>query len=201
MGFGLIFTGYIALLFFKVLPPAMLAGAYLMYRGLRRMNLYGKPFVRAKNAAAALCGYFALYTALWIGSLAGVLGGLFKNDVFVLCDDILYYALLLVFHICLYAALEAMARECGYEKGIKNVYFARVLTAMFYVLTAARMVTSFFASPGYLPFACLVCQLVWLLYTAALLYGFYMRISTDEILEDEERKIAAYNARFGGKRR
>ena len=32
MGFGLLFVGYPAFLFFKILPPAMAVGAYLMYR-------------------------------------------------------------------------------------------------------------------------------------------------------------------------
>ena len=201
MGFGLLFCGYITLLFFKVLPPAMAVGAYLMYRGFKRLSIYGKPFVYAGNLAAALGVYDVLFTAIWLGRLFGLFEELLSNRIFVLCDDILYYALLLAFHIALYAALESMAKECGYEKGLKKVRFARVLTAMFYILTAIHMPLSYLTVRSYLPLACLICQLAWYIYTAILLYGFYMRITTDEILEDEEKKLAEYAAKRAGKTR
>ena len=38
MGFGVIFLGYVTLLFFKIVPVGII-GAYLMYRGLSRLSV------------------------------------------------------------------------------------------------------------------------------------------------------------------
>ena len=192
MGFGLIFTGYITLLFFKVLPPAMLVGAYLMQRGLGRLSVYGKSFRLSRNFAAALMAYFALYSALWLGKLTGAFD-VFSHAYFGYADDLIYLALFIAFHICLYAALEKIAKECGYEKGVKKVYFARVLLAMFVAFSLLSLPFAVFSNAAYLQFAAFVCQLVWYIHTAVLLYGFYMRVATQEIIDDEEKKIAEYD--------
>ncbi len=192
MGFGLIFTGYITFLFFKVLPPAMLAGAYLMWRGLGRLSLYGKAFRRAQSCSAALMVYFALYSALWLGKLFGVTDA-FSLTWFGYADNLVYLALLLVFHIFLYAALEKIARDCGYDKGVKKIYFARVLFAMFIAFSLISLPFAAFHTAAYLQYAAFLCQLVWYIHTILLLYGFYMRVATQEIIDDEEKKIAEYD--------
>ena len=114
----------------------------------------------------------------------------------MLCDDLVYYAVLLVMHIFLYRALEDISRQTGYEKGIKKAYFSRVLRAMFYVLTVINTFLQFMNVSGMLTLGCICCQLVWIIYTATFVYSCYMRIATEEIIEDEERKIAEYDAKF-----
>ena len=200
MGFGLIFCGYITLLFFKVLPPAMAVGLYAVYRGLKKLSPYGKSFRMCSGFSAALAVYYVLFSAVWLGRMFGVFEGILNAPFFGLCDDILYYALLFGFHLTLYMAIEGISRECGYEKGIKKVYFSRVLLAMFYVLTLINIPLYYFGVKSYLPLACFLCELVWIIYTALLIYGCYMRIATDEIIEEEEKKIAAYNARMSNKK-
>ncbi len=200
MGFGLIFIGYITFLFFKILPPAMIVGAYLMRRGLDRLSVYGKNFRQSRVFADVLAVYYTLYSALWIGTLAGVTD-ILSNEVFLLADSVIYYALVLFFHMYLYAALEHIARDCGYEKGIKRVYFSRVLTAMVYVFSVLALILSAFGTGGYFRFASFICQLVWHLYTVVLLYGFYMRVATEAIIEEEEKKIAAIDAEIIARKR
>ncbi len=195
MGFGLIFAGYLSFLFFKVLPPAMLVGAYLMEKGLEKLVIYGKPFERARNAAWVLCGYYALYTALWAGDLAGV-SELLNHAVFGVCDSILYGALVVIFHILLYSAFEEMAKECGFDKGVKSLRFCRVLTATYVSLTVLNLVfTSAFQFQTYFPLAVLIGELVWFVYTSLTIYSFYRHIATDEVIAEEEKRIAEYESK------
>ena len=105
MGFGLLFSGYITLLFFKVLPPAMAVGAYLMYRALDKLSVYGKAFRAARAASLALGIYYVLFTAIWIGRMAGLFNSVLSSNTFVVFDDVIYYALLLFLHLMLYSAL------------------------------------------------------------------------------------------------
>lgn len=196
MGFGLIFAGYITLLFFKVMPPAMAVGAYLMYRGLVKLRDYGKNFLYASYAAAGLIGYYLVYCSVWIFRMAGFGEEIVTSTAFMLCDDVVYYAVLLVFHVFLYAGLLDISKQCGYDKGIKKAYMSRVLTAMFYVLTAVNIPLYYLGIVTYLPLACFLCQAVWIIYTAVYIYGCYMRIATDEIIAEEEKKIAQYDAKY-----
>ena len=194
MGFGLLFSGYITLLFFKVLPPAMAVGAYLMYRALDKLSVYGKAFRAARAASLALGVYCVLFTAIWIGRMAGLFNSVLSSNTFVVFDDVIYYALLLFLHVTLYAAIEGISKECEYKKGIRSVRFARVLTAMFYVLTAGSIVLDLLSVGTILSLLCFICQIIWYIYTAIIIYGCYMRIATQEIIDDEEKKLAQYNA-------
>ena len=197
MGFGLVFAGYITLLFFKIMPPAMAVGAYLMYKGLKKLEPYGKNFLYSANAAAALLGYYVLYIGVWIMRFAGIGKGIVSSKLFGFCDDVIYYGILLVFHIFLCCALLGISRECGYDKGIKRAYMSRMLMAMFYVFTVINIILSAFDVVSYIPFASFICEMAWILYTSLYIYGCYMRIATDEIIEKEERKIAEYDRKYG----
>ena len=194
MGFGLLFSGYITLLFFKALPPAMAVGAYLMYRALDKLSVYGKAFRAARAASLALGVYYVLFTAIWIGRMAGLFNSVLSSNTFVVFDDVIYYALLLFLHVTLYAAIEGISKECENKKGIRSVRFARVLTAMFYVLTAGSIVLDLLSVGTILHLLCFICQIIWYIYTAIIIYGCYMRIATQEIIDDEEKKLAQYNA-------
>ena len=197
MGFGLIFAGYITLLFFKIMPPAMAVGAYLMHKGLKKLEMYGKNFLYAANTAAVLCGYYVLNTCVWIIRFSGIGKGIVSGKAFGFCDDVIYYGILLVFHIFLYSALLGISRECGYDKGIKRTYMSRMLMTMFYIFTVINIVFSAFDVVSYIPFASYICQIAWILYTSVFIYGCYMRIATDELIQDEEKKIAEYDRKYG----
>jgi len=201
MGFGLLFAGYATLLFFKVLPPAMVIGAYVMYRGLSKLSEYGKDFGKAALLSGVLGIYHALYTVLWIVSSLGIMDGMLTSKLFVLFDDVVYYGLLLVFHIFLYNGIFEISSFCGYDKGIKRVYMSRVLMAMFYVFAVISLPLNYLKIPSYIPLAHFICQIVWILYNLMFLYGCYMKIATQEIIDEEERKIAEYDAKYGYKRK
>ena len=201
MGFGLLFIGYASLLFFKVMPPAMLVCAYVMYRGLSKLSEYGQYFGKAAYSAAFLGIYHALYTVIWIVSALGFFDGLFKSKLFVLCDDLLYYGLLLVFHIFMYRGIYDISKFCGYAKGIKRVYMSRVLMAMFYTFAVISLPLNYFGIQSYIPLAHFICEIVWLIYTVVFIYGCYMRIANDEIIEEEEKKIAEFDAKYAYKRK
>ena len=201
MGFGLLFAGYATLLFCKVMPPAMMIGAIVMYRALSKLSEYGKGFAKASVHAGILGIYHAVYTVLWIVSSLGVMDGIMTSRLFVLCDDIVYYGLLLVFHIFLYSGIYEISKFCGYDKGIKKVYMSRVLMAMFYAFAVISLPLNYLGIQSYIPLAHFICQIVWIIYTVVFIYGCYMRIATEEIIREEERKIAEYDAKYGIKRK
>ncbi len=192
MGFGLIFIGYVTLLILKIMPPAMAIGSFVMYRGFKKLEKYDKYFALASYLSIALTVYYAVYTLFWLRFPFDV----FNTTAFTLTDDIVYYALLLAFHICLYKALENISRYCGYDKGVKRAYMSRVLMAMTYVLTAANIPLRIMAINSYLPLAALICYFAWIMYTGIFIYGCYMRIATDEIIEEEEKKLREYDEKY-----
>ena len=200
MGFGLLFAGYVSLLFFKTLPPAMAAGFFIAYRGLAKLAGYHRPFGAAASAAAVLVGYFALYTALWLGQLFRV-WTLLTNGVFLFADDLVYKALLLVFHLLLYRATGGLCREVGDTKGVRGTASATVFMAAAYLLAAARYGAGAFGIVGYFPLAELIAVTLWICRTAVMIYGRYMRIATPEIIDDENKKMREYDAKYSFRKR
>ena len=180
MGFGLIFIGYINFLFFKILPPIMALGAYLSYRGLKKLSIYGKSFDMCAKISGAMCIYFILYTSTWFLDALNIGKAFFDSKMFSFADSVLYYGLLLVFHIFLYASLESICNECGYEKGVKKANMAR----MFMFITYAITVAGLFLQTSIFGYVQILSTVVWFLYTAGYIYSCYMR-------------IAEYNAKYG----
>ena len=187
MGLGLLFAGYITLLTFKVLPPVLVAGAYLKYSAHKKMSVYGKEFEKAKISAAVFGIYCAAYSALWITELVSPGISVLKNTVFSLCESICYTGLLIYLHITLLSALEKLDSSCGYEKGVKRAKFSRVLMTTFAVLAVLAAVLSTLGVKSYVPLAELIAQTAWFIYTAVLIYGCYMHIATDEIIAEDEK--------------
>ena len=64
---------------------------------------------------------------------------------------------------------------------------------MFAVCSVAGLLLAQVGAAAYLRYAAFLCQLVWYIHTAILIYGFYMRVATQEIIDDEEKKIAEYD--------
>ena len=64
---------------------------------------------------------------------------------------------------------------------------------MFIAFSLISLPFAAFHTAAYLQYAAFLCQLVWYIHTILLLYGFYMRVATQEIIDDEEKKIAEYD--------
>ena len=195
MGFGLLFIGYTALLFFKVLPPAMFAGQCLCIAALEKLSAYEKSFRLPKLLSEILCGYFGLYTAVWIAQMAG-LTTILSNRIFLVADDAVYKALLFAWHMALYAAMENICRTVGYEKGCKRAGLARVFLVTAYLVWGLRLVFDLVGSAGILPLAEMVFLLGYIGFTAAYIYALYMRIATPKIIEDEMKNMREYDAKY-----
>ena len=187
MGLGLLFAGYITLLTFKVLPPVLVVGAYLMYTSFKKMSGYGKEFVNAKISAAVFGVYCTAYSVLWISELAFSYPAVLKNPVFALCESICYTGLLIYLHVTLLSALEALCTSCGYEKGVKRAKFSKVLMTTFAFLAVLAAILSALGVKSYVPLAELIAQTAWFIYTAVLIYGCYMHIATDEMIAEDEK--------------
>lgn len=194
MGFGVIFLGYVTLLFFKIVPVGII-GAYLMYRGLSRLSVYGKEFERARNMSAVFFLYFAVYTLFWTGNTFGFFN-ILSDTRFILCDSLVYYAIFCVFQIMLCNALKGICITTEYDKGVKKAKLCMTATYVFAAASIIRIVLSFFSLAGYMALPMLLYELLLLIYTAAFVYSCYMMIATQEIIDEENRKMREYDEKY-----
>ena len=198
MGFGLIFLGWSTLLFFKVLPPVNILGCLLMLKGLEKLSVYNDDFRRAKYADAALTAYYIAYCILWILELFGIFS--FTQNVYVVyLDAIIYRTILVLFSVFLYRALGNISREVGFDKGV-----ARERASMSFVIVLVIFLGIQLAAPfmgigkyeGYLTLSLMVFEVIWLIYSAVYIYSCYMMIATQEIIDDENRKMMEYDRKY-----
>ncbi len=188
MGFGLIFLGYATLLFFKTIPVGLI-GAYLMYRGLSKLSVYGGNFVKARNVSAVFFLYFAVYTVLWIANVL-------QTEIVALADSLIYYGIFCVFQIVLCNALESISNQVGYDKGIRKARVCKTATYVFIAASIIRIVLSFFSLAGYMTAAMLFYELLLLVLTASFIYSCYMMIATQEIIDEENKKMREYDEKY-----
>ena len=194
MGFGLIFMGWVTLLFFKIMPVGI-AGSLLMHRGLCKLSQYGEAFVRAKHACEGLLAYFVLFGVMWTLDITGVFR-FTQNRVLVYADEILYYVVLLIFAYYLYKGLGDISRQTGFDKGIARERKCISLLLVFMVFSAVRVGAYFFGIEMYLRLPMLIYEMLWLVYSAVYIYSCYMMIATQEIIDDENRKMREYDEKY-----
>lgn len=198
MGFGIIFLGYLSLLFFKAIPIELI-GFYAIYAGLERLEGYNKYFKGAKYAAGFLFILSVPISAAWIAKVAGVMTELLSSSAYIYTEQIVYHLGLAVFHLLLYKALYEISRSVGYFGGKKKAKFALVTMIIFYVGELCMAIIPKIS--GYLMKPVFAFQIIWFIATAALIYGCYMRICTDEQLAREKKKIAEFDAKYGQKKK
>lgn len=194
MGFGLIFMGWATLLFFKVLPIGIV-GCILMLKGLEKLEGYGKSFAMAKNACIAFLAYFVIYGLLWTANITGIFDYT-AYKVILYGDEIVYYIVLCVYSLFLYRALEDISKQTGFDKGMLRAKRASSLVIVFVLFSLVRFALIPFGYEMYLRFPLIVFELLWMLYTCMYLYSCYMMIATDEIIEEENRKMREYDEKY-----
>ncbi len=198
MGFGLIFLGWSTLFFFKTLPPVNILGCLLMMRGLDKLSCYGDNFKRAKNASVAFLAYFIAHTVLWLLSLMDIFdyGKVFSV---VYADEILYRTTLVLLSVFLYRALGDISREVGFEKGIKREKSCTSLVIVFVIFLGIQLMCSFIGIgkyEAYLNYALVIFELVWLISSAVYIYSCYMMIATQDIIDEENKKMREYDEKY-----
>ncbi len=189
MGFGLIFSGWSTLLFFKVIPIGVI-GCLLMLKGLLMLEGYNKYFVYAKRACYVLSVCFVVYTVFWILDFVNILP---FGDVFTTIDGIVYCSSFCVFSYFLYKALGDISRLVGFDKGIKREQRATSLLIVFVLFTLIKLVLTPFELSKYLSYPLIALEIILLLYTCIYLYSCYMMIATQEIIDYENKKIREYD--------
>ena len=198
MGFGLIFSGWSTLFFFKTLPPVNILGCLLMLKGLDRLSGYGDSFRKAKNACVAFLAYYIIYTILWILNILKIFdyGKIFS---LVYADQILYRTVLVVFSVLLYRALGDISRQVGFEKGIKREKSCTSLVIVFVIFLAIQLLLSFISIgkyEAYLNLALVIFELLWLINSAVYIYSCYMMIATQDIIDEENKKMREYDRKY-----
>lgn len=198
MGFGLIFSGWSTLFFFKTLPPINILGCLLMLKGLDRLSGYGDSFRKAKNACVAFLAYYIIYTIMWILNILKIFdyGKIFS---LVYADQILYRTILVVFSVFLYRALGDISRQVGFEKGIKREKSCTSLVIVFVIFLAIQLLLSFISIgkyEAYLNLALVIFELLWLINSAVYIYSCYMMIATQDIIDEENKKMREYDRKY-----
>ena len=194
MGFGLLFLGWTTLLGLRIIPPLDIIGCLLMIKGLTKLENYG--FEKAKVSCATLLGYNILYAVLWVLKLIKVFD-VFSYTAVVYADFIIYHAVLLTYAVLLYKALGGISEQVGFEKGIKREKSGISLAIVLAFFLVLQLVLPFIkpvqAYSGYLAFAVTLFQFVWIIFSGIYIYSCYMMIATQEIIDDEEKKIREYD--------
>ena len=198
MGFGLIFSGWSTLFFFKTLPPVNILGCLLMLKGLDKLSGYGDSFRKAKNACVAFLAYYIIYTIMWILNILKIFdyGKIFS---LVYADQILYRTILVVFSVFLYRALGDISRQVGFEKGIKREKSCTSLVIVFVIFLAIQLLLSFISIgkyEAYLNLALVIFELLWLINSAVYIYSCYMMIATQDIIDEENKKMREYDRKY-----
>lgn len=194
MGFGLLFSGWVTLLFFKVVPIGIV-GALLMHKGLCKLSGYSDSFVKAKNACLALEIYFILFGVMWTLDMFQIFR-FTQITSLVYADEILYYTALCVFSYYLYKGLGDICRQTGFDKGIMREHRCNSLLIVFVIFTAVRIIGYFFGIEMYLRLPLMIFELFWLIYSGIYIYSCYMMIATQEIIDDEIKKMKEYDEKY-----
>ena len=194
MGFGLLFLGWTTLLGLRMIPPLNIIGCLVMLKGLTKLETYG--FQKAKISCTALLGYHVLYTVLWLLDLTNLFN-VFSFSVAVYADALLYPAFLITYALFLYKALGGISKQVEFEKGIKRekscTSLAIVLAFFLIVQFVIPFINPLQAYSGYLTFAVTLFQYVWIIFSGIYIYSCYMMIATQEIIDDENKKIREYD--------
>ena len=198
MGFGLIFLGWSTLFFFKMLPPINIIGCLIMLKGLDKLSAYEESFKKAKNACVAFLSYFIVYNILWL--LAAIeIFDYSKYFSLVYTDHIAYRTTLILLSVFLYRALGKISYDVGFEKGVKREKRCTSLVIVFVLFLAIQLVFSFVGAEkyeAYLNLALSLFEIVWLVSSAVYIYSCYMMIATQEIIDEENKKMREYDQKY-----
>ncbi len=197
MGFGLLFSGYSILLLFRTIPIEII-GFYIMYLALDKLGKHDRHFAAAKYACIYLFFEAIFGIAIWLGAFVEP-SGFLASETARLVESVLYQTGLCVFHILLLRAIMSISSAVGYTKGRNRSRFGIAAVSVFY---AAEIVAALV--PGmavYLVNSLAIYQLFLVLFNMFNLYGCYMMIVTDEMLEKEEEKYTKYLEKHGGNKK
>ena len=101
--------------------------------------------------------------------------------------------------VFLYRALGEISREVGFDKGIKREKSCTSLVIVFVVFLALQLVLSVMGIgkyEAYLNLALSVFELVWLIASAVYIYSCYMMIATQDIIDEENKKMREYDRKY-----
>ena len=192
MGFGLIFIGYSTLLLFRIVPVELL-GFFLIYLGLDKLEKHEKWFKYAKFAAVYMFVEAILSSVMWISRFTNMEIPFIMTESFASAENVLYHCGLLVFTVLLMCGIRSISKSVGYEKGAKRAVFSIAATVVFYFTELCAALIPGASSVMAMPL--MLFQILWLCVNLFVIFGCYMMIVNDEILEKEEQKYSEYLAK------
>ena len=111
----------------------------------------------------------------------------------------MYRTILVVFSVFLYRALGDISRQVGFEKGIKREKSCTSLVIVFVIFLAIQLLLSFISIgkyEAYLNLALVIFELLWLISSAVYIYSCYMMIATQDIIDEENKKMREYDRKY-----
>ena len=165
-----------------------------MLCGLTKLTSYSKNFIKAKNLCIVFLVYFTVFGVLWSLYMTNIFD--FTKNTFILgADDFIYYCIFVSFTCVLSRALGDISAQVGFEKGIAREKRSVSLAIVFGIFTLLRFSLSPFGFDVYLRGPLVLFELFCLVYTAVYLYSCYMMIATQEIIDNENKKMREYRER------
>ena len=164
-----------------------------MHKGLEKLSGYNGYFAKAKTYCEAFLVYFVFFGVLWILDFAGIYP---FNDITTYLDDVLYRCILVVFSYFLFKGLGEISRQVQFEKGVRREKTAISIMIVYVVFTLIKYILIPLGYAGYLQLSLFVFELLWLLYSGMYIYSCYMMIATQEIIDEENRKMREYDEKY-----
>lgn len=207
MGFGILFLGTLSFLCLRITPVDII-GFVLVYCASSKLGQSEKRFNALKKYSITGFIYSLIYGTYFILNISDIIP---KNTVPYLVleyERFIYFAFMFLFHRELYLAINAISKECGYEKGIKKAkkcfslslvyifsYIIYILLNTLYSVFDFLKNDTLLASISGLNVAIILFCFLWLAYSSHTIYLCYMNIATQEMLEKERRVLDKYNRR------
>ncbi len=191
MGFGLIFLGWIPLVFFRILPVGII-GCFVMSRGLSKLEGYSPCFKKALYACYVFLGYSLVYGVLWALEFAGI-WDYTSYDVLQFADSLAYLLITAVFSYFLYKALGSISKQVGFDKGVRRERTSIVLLCINMGVMMCNIIFSPMGVDKYTALPVFIMELFRFLYTSVYIYSCYMMIATQEIIDEENKKMREYD--------
>ena len=194
MGFGLIFLGWITLLFFRAVPIGIL-GCYLMSKGLAKLCGYSDYFKKALYACYVFLGSFIVFGVLWVLEYTEIFS-YSKYEYARLADAFVYNVAFIAFSYFLYKGLGDISGAVGFEKGKRREKFCISLLAVNSAFFVADVILQLTGTLQVTSMPLFLMEFFRIAYSAIYIYSCYMMIATQEIIDEEERKIREYDEKY-----
>ncbi len=200
MGFGLLFLGFTTLFGLRYIPLGVI-GTPLMLFGISKLCRHAPYFKKAKLPCAVFIVYYLWFAIYRVLSITGFFDLWSPNILIKLLnvDEFIYSAVFFAFTYTLILSLKSICAEVGFSKGVNKFRLSSAFLNVFGMGALIRFVLSFTKYAGVVNVPVYLTETLCVISVAAWIYSCYMMIATQEIIDEENAKIAKYDEKHSKK--